>query len=102
MSLLVFSFLLMCILPASLSSRCELFWLFDFRFFLLLVLLADANAHPHTDQNKRIALAHNGTIQNADSLRQMLSLRGVQFRQGFLLSLLLLLSIILISLMSVA
>ena len=29
----------------------------------------DANAHPHTDAQQRIAVVHNGIIENADQLR---------------------------------
>lgn len=39
----------------------------------------DANAHPHTDTRLRIAVAHNGIIENADSLREQLMARGVVF-----------------------
>jgi glucosamine--fructose-6-phosphate aminotransferase (isomerizing) len=37
------------------------------------------NAHPHTDQSGRIALIHNGIIENASSLRKALVARGHQF-----------------------
>jgi glutamine phosphoribosylpyrophosphate amidotransferase len=30
----------------------------------------DKNAHPHMDYNNRIALVHNGTINNANELRR--------------------------------
>ena len=39
----------------------------------------DANAHPHTDAHLRIAVAHNGIIENADSLRAQLMAKGVTF-----------------------
>ncbi|ASJ75419.1 glutamine--fructose-6-phosphate transaminase (isomerizing) [Granulosicoccus antarcticus] len=39
----------------------------------------DANAHPHTDTDLRIAVAHNGIIENADSLRAQLIAQGVTF-----------------------
>ena len=39
----------------------------------------DANAHPHTDAHLRIAVAHNGIIENADSLRAQLMARGITF-----------------------
>lgn len=40
----------------------------------------DENAHPHTDQRNRIALAHNGTIENADALKSELQALGIKFR----------------------
>ena len=39
----------------------------------------DENAHPHTDQWGRIALVHNGTINNANALRRELQEQGVVF-----------------------
>jgi glutamine---fructose-6-phosphate transaminase (isomerizing) len=38
-----------------------------------------ANAHPHTDATGRIALVHNGIIENAEALRTQLVRRGVRF-----------------------
>jgi glucosamine--fructose-6-phosphate aminotransferase (isomerizing) len=38
------------------------------------------NAHPHLDQHQRIALVHNGIIENASALRQRLKDEGVVFR----------------------
>ncbi|HET9134520.1 MAG TPA: glutamine--fructose-6-phosphate transaminase (isomerizing) [Gemmatimonadales bacterium] len=38
------------------------------------------NAHPHTDQSGRIALIHNGIIENATALRTALQARGHVFR----------------------
>ncbi|MGH7586203.1 MAG: glutamine--fructose-6-phosphate transaminase (isomerizing) [Gemmatimonadales bacterium] len=38
------------------------------------------NAHPHTDQNGRIALIHNGIIENAGAIRTLLQKRGHSFR----------------------
>jgi glucosamine--fructose-6-phosphate aminotransferase (isomerizing) len=38
------------------------------------------NAHPHTDQSGRIALIHNGIIENAGALKQVLVQRGHQFQ----------------------
>jgi glucosamine--fructose-6-phosphate aminotransferase (isomerizing) len=40
----------------------------------------DVNAHPHTDCNDRIALVHNGIIENYAALRQYLEGQGVAFR----------------------
>ncbi len=38
---------------------------------------SDVNAHPHTDSAGRIAVVHNGIIENADRLREALTNRGV-------------------------
>src|ERR1700748_3802976 len=38
----------------------------------------EVNAHPHTDAEGRIALVHNGIIENAEQLRDALSARGVK------------------------
>ena len=38
----------------------------------------DINAHPHTDTDGRIAVVHNGIIENAEQLRDALSDRGVK------------------------
>ena len=40
----------------------------------------DANAHPHTDSKKRIALVHNGTINNSFDLKKGLMEQGVEFQ----------------------
>jgi glutamine---fructose-6-phosphate transaminase (isomerizing) len=37
------------------------------------------NAHPHTDAAGRIAVVHNGIIENADELRAKLTADGVEF-----------------------
>ncbi|HET9294247.1 MAG TPA: isomerizing glutamine--fructose-6-phosphate transaminase, partial [Gemmatimonadales bacterium] len=37
------------------------------------------NAHPHTDQSGRIALIHNGIIENSGAIRKALAKRGHQF-----------------------
>jgi glutamine---fructose-6-phosphate transaminase (isomerizing) len=39
----------------------------------------DANAHPHTDTQQRIAVVHNGIIENAEQLRDQLTASGVKF-----------------------
>ena len=39
----------------------------------------DENAHPHTDQKNRIALVHNGTIENASEIKEELLNYGVKF-----------------------
>jgi glucosamine--fructose-6-phosphate aminotransferase (isomerizing) len=39
----------------------------------------DANAHPHTDSSGKIALVHNGTLNNANELRRELQGRGHVF-----------------------
>ena len=41
---------------------------------------SDTNSHPHLDQAGRIALVHNGVIENCDSLRQQLAAAGHTFR----------------------
>src|SRR5262249_29011773 len=40
----------------------------------------DPNAHPHGDAAGRIALVHNGIIENHQVLKQELARDGVQFR----------------------
>ena len=37
------------------------------------------NAHPHTDSSGKIAIVHNGTISNANELRDMLKRKGHKF-----------------------
>ncbi|MFQ5422819.1 MAG: glutamine--fructose-6-phosphate transaminase (isomerizing) [Phycisphaerae bacterium] len=39
----------------------------------------DVNAHPHVDASGRIALVHNGIIENYQALRTYLEHRGVEF-----------------------
>lgn len=39
----------------------------------------DNNAHPHTDRHNRIALVHNGTINNSHELRKELMKLGIKF-----------------------
>ncbi len=41
---------------------------------------SDVNAHPHLDATGRIALVHNGIIENYQSLRTYLEHRGVEFK----------------------
>jgi glucosamine--fructose-6-phosphate aminotransferase (isomerizing) len=43
---------------------------------------ADINSHPHLDQSGRIAVVHNGVIENYDELRQKLLAAGHKFRSG--------------------
>lgn len=38
------------------------------------------NAHPHLDQKNRVALCHNGTIENSHQLRDELESKGIVFR----------------------
>jgi glucosamine--fructose-6-phosphate aminotransferase (isomerizing) len=38
------------------------------------------NAHPHTDQSGRIAVIHNGIIENASAIRKALEQRGHNFK----------------------
>ena len=40
----------------------------------------DINAHPHTDQDGKIALIHNGIIENYNVLKQVLEKEGVKFQ----------------------
>jgi len=42
-------------------------------------LPSDANAHPHHDQSGRLALVHNGIIENYSALRQKLRRRSHKF-----------------------
>jgi glucosamine--fructose-6-phosphate aminotransferase (isomerizing) len=42
--------------------------------------VAEPNAHPHTDSTHRIAVAHNGIIENHAALRARLEDEGVVFR----------------------
>ena len=37
------------------------------------------NAHPHTDQSGRLAMVHNGIIENYAALRQQLAIKGHRF-----------------------
>ena len=39
----------------------------------------DTNAHPHTDVGHRVAVVHNGIIENAEALRAQLIDEGVKF-----------------------
>jgi glutamine---fructose-6-phosphate transaminase (isomerizing) len=39
---------------------------------------SEVNAHPHTDADGRIAVVHNGIIENAEQLRDALTGRGVK------------------------
>ena len=41
---------------------------------------SDTNSHPHTDQNDRIAIIHNGIIENYSAIRDRLAARGHTFR----------------------
>lgn len=40
---------------------------------------SEANSHPHVDAAKRIAVVHNGILENADALRAKLTSAGVRF-----------------------
>jgi prolyl-tRNA synthetase len=39
----------------------------------------DQNAHPHTDSKGRVAIVHNGTINNSHELRKELQAQGIKF-----------------------
>ncbi|MDT5202075.1 MAG: hypothetical protein QOH34_3597, partial [Mycobacterium sp.] len=41
--------------------------------------VTETNAHPHIDCTGRISLVHNGTIENADRLRDALTVGGHRF-----------------------
>jgi glutamine---fructose-6-phosphate transaminase (isomerizing) len=41
---------------------------------------SEANAHPHTDCNSRLAIVHNGIIENYRELRKRLAAEGHRFR----------------------
>jgi glucosamine--fructose-6-phosphate aminotransferase (isomerizing) len=43
---------------------------------------SDENAHPHLDQTGRLALVHNGVIENYDRIKQRLLETGHQFRSA--------------------
>lgn len=43
---------------------------------------SEINAHPHMDTDHRIAIVHNGIIENHDSLRTMLQHKGCVFVSG--------------------
>jgi glucosamine--fructose-6-phosphate aminotransferase (isomerizing) len=40
---------------------------------------SDANAHPHTDEDGRVAVVHNGIVENYRALRDELEAAGVAF-----------------------
>src|ERR1700704_2768850 len=42
----------------------------------------DENSHPHLDQTGRIAVVHNGVIENYDRLKERLVKDGHTFRSG--------------------
>jgi len=41
--------------------------------------VTDANAHPHVDGSGRIAIVHNGIIENSAALKEMLEKEGARF-----------------------
>ncbi|MGA2789091.1 MAG: glutamine--fructose-6-phosphate transaminase (isomerizing), partial [Verrucomicrobiota bacterium] len=43
---------------------------------------SDINSHPHLDQSGRIAVVHNGVIENFDALKQKLLAAGHKFKSG--------------------
>jgi glucosamine--fructose-6-phosphate aminotransferase (isomerizing) len=43
---------------------------------------SDVNSHPHLDQSGRIAIVHNGVIENYDALKQKLLAAGHKFKSG--------------------
>jgi glucosamine--fructose-6-phosphate aminotransferase (isomerizing) len=42
--------------------------------------VTEANCHPHRDSKNRIALVHNGIVDNVEALRRELAAEGVKFR----------------------
>jgi len=40
----------------------------------------DENAHPHTDYKNRVAIVHNGTINNSYELKKELQSHGIAFK----------------------
>jgi glutamine---fructose-6-phosphate transaminase (isomerizing) len=42
--------------------------------------VTESNCHPHRDSNNRIALVHNGIVDNVEALRRELLATGIQFR----------------------
>jgi glutamine---fructose-6-phosphate transaminase (isomerizing) len=42
--------------------------------------VTEANAHPHVDSQERVAIVHNGIIDNVEALRAELIAQGTQFR----------------------
>ena len=40
----------------------------------------DNNAHPHCDYKNRLAIVHNGTIQNSEPIKRELQARGIPFK----------------------
>ncbi|MGA3284195.1 MAG: glutamine--fructose-6-phosphate transaminase (isomerizing) [Verrucomicrobiota bacterium] len=43
---------------------------------------SDENSHPHLDQSGKIAVVHNGVIENYDALKQKLLAAGHKFKSG--------------------
>src|SRR3974390_926322 len=43
---------------------------------------SDENSHPHLDQSGKIAVVHNGVIENCDRLKERLIKSGHTFRSG--------------------
>ncbi len=43
---------------------------------------SDENSHPHLDQSGKIAVVHNGVVENHDALKQELLKAGHKFRSG--------------------
>jgi glucosamine--fructose-6-phosphate aminotransferase (isomerizing) len=44
--------------------------------------VTEPNAHPHLDSTNRIAVVHNGIIENHNAIRALLEEEGVHFRSG--------------------
>jgi len=44
---------------------------------------SEINAHPHLDACDRVAIVHNGIIENHRAIRQFLEKQGIIFRNGY-------------------
>ncbi|MFP3835891.1 glutamine--fructose-6-phosphate aminotransferase, partial [Chryseobacterium sp. SIMBA_028] len=41
---------------------------------------SDRNSHPHLSNNNKIAIIHNGIIENYDTIKKMLTEKGFTFK----------------------
>ncbi len=63
-------------IPADLAGRCGI----GHTRWATHGEVNDTNAHPHTDSSGRIAVAHNGIIENFAILKERLQAEGILFR----------------------